>query len=138
MTHETETVLLSFVIPGEAPSTLNLREHWAAKNNKARAIRAKVRLLAPRWLGPAPICVRLTRAGFRQLDGDNLQGALKAHRDAVAAYLRVDDGSPMLEWQYAQETNGNPENHGVHVEVFNRSMLIIERVELPEVVPPTG
>ena len=120
MTHETEVLRVSFVIPGEAPSSLNLREHWAAKSDRHKAIQSKVRLVAPRWQGPAPVCIRLTRTGYRRLDGDNLQGALKAHRDAVAAQLRIDDATPLVEWQYEQVTDSDEKNHGVAVEILTR------------------
>ena len=38
----------------------------------------------------------------RGLDADNLQGALKAVRDGVADWLRIDDGSARISWIYEQ------------------------------------
>lgn len=134
--HDTEMLLVEFVIPGEAPSSLNLREHWAATSDRARAVRSKVRLVAPKWRQPAPLCVRMTRCGFRLLDGDNLQGALKAHRDAVAAWLKIDDASPLVEWTYDQTTSSDEKRHGVAVELLQRGSIIIQRVEMPVTVPP--
>lgn len=133
-THETEQLLVEFVIPGEAPSSLNLREHWAAASDRAKMVRSKVRLVAPKWKSPAPLCVRLTRSGFRILDSDNLQGALKAHRDAVAAWLRIDDASPLVEWLYEQTSTSDEKRHGVAVEVLQRGSIIIQRVEMPMLV----
>lgn len=54
---------------------------------------------------PAPPCeVLLTRvAPSKGLDGDNLQGSLKAIRDAVAAWIGIDDGSERVHYTYAQE-----------------------------------
>lgn len=57
--------------------------------------------------GPAagilPCTVTLVRvAPSNGLDGDNLQGALKACRDGVADWLGVDDRDPAVTWQYRQ------------------------------------
>jgi hypothetical protein len=51
-----------------------------------------------------PAVITLTRIAPSQgLDDDNLQGSLKGCRDAVAAWLSVDDRDPRIEWRYAQE-----------------------------------
>ena len=126
MTHEAHVLLASFTIPGDAPSTLNMREHWAAAADRVKRTRAKVRLVAPRLRGPAPLCIRLTRVGHRKLDGDNLQGALKGHRDGVASLYRVDDASPLVEWQYEQRTSSDEAAHGVTVELFSRAVFHVE------------
>jgi hypothetical protein len=105
--------VISFVIPIKAASTANLREHWSAKARRAKAHRNAARLKCPAWPGPALVRVTLTRIGIRELDGDNLQGALKAVRDGVADRLRIDDGSPLIRFVYAQE-KGEP---GVRVEI---------------------
>ena len=135
-THETEQLLCDFFIPGGVPSKLNLREHWAAASDRAKRVRSNTRLVAPRLRGPAPLCVKLTRYGFRKLDGDNLQGALKAHRDAVAAWLRIDDASPLVEWLYEQTTTPDERKHGVSVELVQRGSIIVQRVEVPIDVLP--
>lgn len=101
------TIDTEFIIPGEAPSTPNLREHWAAKSKRIAAQRAKVKRRAPEWTVPSPVVITLTRVAPRELDDDNVRGALKAHRDAVAAWLRVDDRTPLIEWKYAQ-AKGEP------------------------------
>lgn len=53
----------------------------------------------------APITCRLTRiAPSRGLDSDNLQGSLKAVRDAFAAWVKVDDArEDLVRYVYAQE-----------------------------------
>ena len=114
----------SYFIPGEAPSTPNLREHWAPKADRAKRVKAKVRLLGGRWQGEPLLTVRLTRIGFRRLDGDNLQASLKAHRDGVAASLRLDDASPLVEWAYQQETNADAKTHGVQVELLEQERWV--------------
>jgi hypothetical protein len=41
------------------------------------------------------------------LDSDNLANALKPVRDEIAAWLGIDDGSPLLRWECGQvETRG--------------------------------
>jgi hypothetical protein len=55
----------------------------------------------PHRLGPCT--VRLTRLARGKLDSDNLQGAFKAVRDEIAAYLRTNDGPKGgIEWVYGQ------------------------------------
>ena len=50
-----------------------------------------------------PMRIRLERAKRgRPMDDDNLRSALKACRDGVADALGVDDGSPLVTWEYAQ------------------------------------
>jgi len=101
-------------LPVRLASAANLREHWAAKARRVKheraafslAVRAKVsaRLCADvRALGGV---VLLTRVAPRRLDDDNLRGAFKAARDAVAAVLGVDDGDPRVRWAYDQRREG--------------------------------
>lgn len=99
--------MIEFTIPGTAPSTPNLREHWATKAKRVKAQRAAVARNMPKWTEGPLITVRLTRVGPRSLDTDNLAAALKGHRDAVAARLRVDDASPLVAWEYHQ-AKGDP------------------------------
>lgn len=56
------------------------------------------------WARPMlPCTVLLTRVGpSNGLDDDNLRGALKGVRDAVAEWLRIDDRDPRVTWQYDQ------------------------------------
>jgi hypothetical protein len=99
--------MIEFTIQGVAPSTPNLREHWAATAKRVKAQRAAVARKMPAWSEGPLLIVRLTRVGPRLLDTDNLAAALKGHRDAVAARLRVDDASPLVKWEYHQ-AKGEP------------------------------
>jgi hypothetical protein len=99
--------VIEFTIQGVAPSTPNLREHWAATAKRVKAQRATVARKMPAWSEGPLLIVRLTRVGPRLLDTDNLAAALKGHRDAVAARLRVDDASPLVKWEYHQ-AKGEP------------------------------
>lgn len=82
----------------------NSREHW-----RARARRVKAEKLAVAWALTAearpelPCVVVLTRtAPSNGLDDDNLAGALKAVRDAVAEWLGVDDRDQRVRFVYRQ------------------------------------
>jgi hypothetical protein len=93
----------TFEVPIKAPSTSNLREHHMARHRRTDAQKAATLYRMPQWTGGALLVVTLTRVGPRRLDDDNLRGALKAVRDAVASRLRIDDASPLVRWEYAQE-----------------------------------
>lgn len=88
------------------PPGLNVREHW-----RARARRVKDERESAAWalIGKdkpsTPCSVRLTRyAPSNGLDDDNLAGALKAIRDAVADWIGVDDKhAERVRYVYAQE-----------------------------------
>ena len=50
-----------------------------------------------------PCVVLLVRVGpSNGLDDDNLRGAGKGVRDQIAAWLGVDDRSPLVAWKYDQ------------------------------------
>ena len=70
---------------------------------------------------PSVARVRLVRLGARALDTDNLAGALKAVRDAVAAWLGVDDGPGGLVWEVDQEPHRRHRNTpGVRIELYRK------------------
>lgn len=103
---------MTITIPMVVPSVANLREHWSATAKRKAAQRAAVALMLPRrhlgkeinWLSlNGNVVVTLTRIAPRKLDGDNLQTALKAVRDQVAAQLDIDDGDERIGWHYQQE-----------------------------------
>lgn len=108
-------------VPVRTVSTLNAREHWRARATRAKRHRRATHLLTEHALTPVrrwfiPTAVKLTRVAPRALDGDNLQGALKAVRDGVADALGIDDGDPSVTWSYAQ-CRGKPREYAVIVEV---------------------
>lgn len=108
---------VEFAVPMATVSTLNRREHWAVR---ARRVKDERELVAWGWLEHVtayadrrkkvrpPAIVTLTRRAPRELDDDNLRGALKAVRDQIADQLRVNDRSPRVEWRYAQEKGKPP------------------------------
>lgn len=101
--------MISFEIPIVTQSAANLREHWATRAKRVASQRRATAYRTPpavKVLGPL-LEVTLTRRAPRELDTDNLQGALKGVRDQIAAALGVDDRSKLVRWAYAQ-TKGEP------------------------------
>lgn len=94
--------MIAFTIPGKAKSAANLREHWRVRASRVKAERTKAMTLCPKWREGPLLVVTLTRHGVRELDGDNLQSALKGTRDGIAARLQVDDATRLVEWRYRQ------------------------------------
>lgn len=115
---------------GLATASLNVREHHLARARRVKSERAMVGWCLLGTLGPTPppvgegLVITLVRVAPRRLDSDNAVGALKACRDAVAAWLGIDDGSPLLDWRYDQASG----QHAVRV--------TIERLLAPRPVPP--
>lgn len=95
--------MIEFSISQRAQSTANLREHWSAKAKRIKSQRQAAMLKCPHWTEGALLVIELTRLGPRELDGDNLQSALKGTRDGLAARLKIDDGSPLVRWEYRQK-----------------------------------
>ncbi|QRK06038.1 hypothetical protein JQX13_38825 [Archangium violaceum] len=98
----------SFDVPVKTASTSNLREHPMARYRRTDAQKRATRRRCPEWTAGPLVVVRLTRVSPRQLDDDNVRGALKSVRDAVATWLRVDDASPLVRWEYLQAKGATP------------------------------
>jgi len=103
---------VTIIIPVRTWSEANCRPHWAAKAKRVKSQRqtaaihlqaAGVKAFANEWRRSFPLVVTLTRLASRQLDDDNLRGALKAVRDEVARQLNVDDGEALVRWEYGQK-----------------------------------
>lgn len=108
------TIETPIVVVSEA----NARDHHHAKAGRIRRQQqATWAALATLEITRAPslrslllahlrLRVTLTRLGAKALDDDNLSGAFKAVRDAVAHHLGVDDGPRgPITWAYAQEAH---------------------------------
>ena len=129
---------VAFVLPIQTKSLANLRWHWARKAKLAAEQRGIV-LLALRGLcrpfrlpeavrapkarpggrsvpAMALLEVTLTRIAPRELDDDNLRGALKSVRDGVADCLGVDDRDKRVAWLYEQR-RGRPKEYAVSVQI---------------------
>jgi hypothetical protein len=88
-------------------SELNTREHWAVRAKRAKTQRFTTEVLLRSKLGRylwtgRKVVVTMTRLGRRNLDDDNLAGAMKHVRDGVADWMGVDDGSPLITWRCRQ------------------------------------
>lgn len=86
-------------------SALNVREHWSTRAARVRNERDLTGWMLKRMTKPEPpLIVTLTRvAPSNGLDDDNLSGALKGVRDAVADWLGVDDKDrETVRYEYAQ------------------------------------
>lgn len=105
--------MISVTLPLRIVSTLNMREHWTRRHKRAQAHR-RAAIAVPK--ASLPCTVKLIRIGLRKLDGDNLQGGLKALRDGIADRLGVDDADPRVTWEYAQERG----EYAVRVEITSR------------------
>ena len=103
--------VITVTLPLRIVSVSNQREHWAVKARRTKSHRHAA-LAVPK--AELPCTVKLTRIGLKTLDGDNLQGGLKALRDGIADRLGVDDADPRVTWEYAQERG----EYAVRVEIF--------------------
>lgn len=86
------------IIPMRTVPGMNTREHPMGRHRRVKREKRDTLLCLTQANGgnprpPPPYSVRLTRIAPRgTMDDDNLQSALKAVRDAVAQWLKVDDG----------------------------------------------
>ncbi len=88
---------------------------------KPAAVAALVKDSRPAQAGKEGMGYRITFVVVRKrslLDSDNLQGALKPLRDAVAYSLGIDDGDPRIEWEYHQIKSTQPEGVTVMVTIL--------------------
>lgn len=54
----------------------------------------------------------------RPLDDDNLRAGCKALRDAIAAWLGLDDNEQFIAWEYSQHETRGREGTGVKIEAI--------------------
>ena len=99
--------MISVILPIKIVSEANLRQHWRKVAARTRQHRQTARLVLQQYARPMGdgevFTITLTRVAPRTLDDDNLASGFKAARDGVADWLGIDDGSPRIRWQYAQE-----------------------------------
>lgn len=97
-------------LPIATVSESNKREHWTVshKRHKSQKFQTRIGLLEEHIPQKLPVKITLTRYSPRKLDDDNLRGALKYIRDAVAEHFitgkapgRADD-DPRMTWDYSQ------------------------------------
>jgi hypothetical protein len=86
---------------------MNAREHPMARHARVKREKKEVAVALHGKSKPTLPCtvVLLRMAPSSGLDDDNLVSALKSVRDAVAAWLKVDDGRrEVVRYRYAQTT----------------------------------
>jgi hypothetical protein len=111
--------MISFFIPLKTEGTnkqLRMNTFVRARRTK---LEKEIAGLFPAWqLKPAVriLMTRLSSSG-QLLDDDNLRGALKATRDGLALKLRINDATPLVKWDYAEERCERGKE-GVRVEVL--------------------
>lgn len=94
------------LVPIRTVPGLNAREHFRHRAARVKNERQEVAwALLGKPVPATPCSIRLTRsAPSAGVDDDNLVGALKAVRDAVADWLGIDDKrSDLVRYVYAQE-----------------------------------
>jgi hypothetical protein len=110
--------MIDVTFPMRTVSEANRRGHWSKHSGRTKGQREAAGLVVQaesqklyqrrsstlmsvgaQW----PMKVTLARLAPRDLDDDNLRGALKAVRDGVADALGIDDRDPRVTWLYAQE-----------------------------------
>ncbi len=111
-------------LPIRVVSEANAHEHWRVRAKRAKSQKDVTTLMlratvAKSMLVMAPITVTLTRIigpkGQAFDPGDNLNMSAKHVRDAIAAYLEVNDRSEeVVRYEYAQRRG---EAYGVEVRI---------------------
>lgn len=119
-------VVVTWPIRVVSLSNLSQREHWTTKSKRARVQREKAALACHYGFGfmgwrnvhvRAPLLVTLTRLAPRRLDRSNNVAALKHCQDGCADAIGIDDGSPLLDWDYQQERS---KAYGVKITIERR------------------
>lgn len=112
-------MLIEFDVPLHTISEMNLKEHWARSaarhKNQKKAITLILKVNSvPKDL---PVTITMTRCMSRMLDDDNLRGAFKWIRDALAEWFcpglaagRADDDK-RITWKYSQEKCTSKKKH---------------------------
>lgn len=108
------------VLPIRTVLGQNAREHHMARHKRIRREKEAVHYSLHGKPKPSiPCVVLLTRISPNKCDDDNLSGAMKSIRDAIATWLGVDDGDDRVKYRYAQE-RGPRMHHEVRIEFKER------------------
>jgi hypothetical protein len=100
-------MIVTLTLPLATKPEGNTREsYWVVSRRRKEeklAVALSLRQYAPALIDQGfPMVCLMTRISFGTLDSDNLQGAFKGIRDAVAKELNINDGGADVEWRYAQ------------------------------------
>lgn len=122
---------LILFLPVRTQSESNLHGHWRGQWRRSKVQRTLTfceltsHMDKPRVLIWSVI--KITRVSPRQLDDDNLRGALKAIRDGISDWFTgaynqsnrkggINDRDTRLTWDYDQQ-KGKPKEHGVLIAI---------------------
>lgn len=110
--------MIAFTVPVRTVSEANAHQHWRERQRRAKEHRHTASWMARAALAKAvsivwPAKVTMTRVSPRELDDDNLAGALKHVRDGIADALGMNDRDPRIHWAVAQRQDSG----GYSVEV---------------------
>lgn len=115
--------MMTIELPLRLVSEANAHEHWRKRHQRAEAQKHVTRVLLgnrPGWIA-APLTVRLTRIAPRKLDSDNAVISAKHVRDAIAAWLGIDDKHDHLVEYVVGQEKGAPGQYAVRVEISRRA-----------------
>lgn len=127
------STLAEFTMPLKTVSALNVREHHFARSSRVERehkmttehLEALGESVWDRCFFGLPLRITLTRISpkaqwlplkgcYESTDDDAVPGAMKGVRDAIAAWLGIDDGDQRLWFSYAQDRG--PMGVRVHIE----------------------
>jgi hypothetical protein len=127
------TILVT--VPLHTVNESNSHTHWRMRAKRASTARHVVTLALNATAKPSdvrfPCVVWLTRMSMGTLDDDGAASACKATRDAVAAWLGVDDGEvDKVAFGYSQAKCGRGQ-HSVRIEIISRAKLytVVKKLE---------
>lgn len=119
--------VVEVTVPIKTVSEANTTGAWRTKARRVKGQRCAVMLAMSQFdarLVKLPAVVRFTRLSFGELDTDNLASSCKAARDAVAAWLGIDDGDvTRVMYQYAQGMAPR-KTYALKIEVFGGCRLV--------------
>ncbi len=78
----------------------------------------------------AQLDVLLVRVSPKPLDPDNVYGCFKATQDKLASIFRVDDRSPRIRYEVAQEVGPRPKYYAVRIIIGPRQNVMAPRMSL--------
>ena len=125
-------LIAEWVLPIKTVSELNQREHWREKHkrHKIQKMQVKMRFREFNGLLAPPLHIIIIRCMPRMLDSDNLPGALKCVRDALADCIipglqagRADDPKYGLTFEVKQE---KAKQKGVKIQIYEISTLELQ------------
>ena len=98
------SVPVALVVPIRTISALNAREHPMQRARRVKRERWNTAAVLHGHPKPElPCVVTMTRVGpSNGLDSDNLVSSCKGVRDQIAAWLGIDDKSPLVWWMCEQ------------------------------------